>query len=111
MRISDWSSDVCSSDLQVTQSNRISVRAVEQADHTNARVEGLAAAAHRIGEVVNLISDIAEQTNLLALNATIEAPRAGEACKGFAVVASAVKHLAKRSEAHTTELQSLIRIS
>src|SRR3546814_10655772 len=88
MRISDWSSDVCSSDLQVTQSNRISGRAVEQADHTNARVEGLAAAAQRIGEVVNLISDIAEQTNLLALNATIE-----------------------RSEEHTSELQSLMRNS
>src|SRR3546814_2490707 len=82
---------------QVTQSNRISGRAVEQADHTNARVEGLAAAAQLIGEVVNLISDIAEQTNLLALNATIEAARAGEAGKGFAVGASEVKKPAQQT--------------
>jgi Methyl-accepting chemotaxis protein len=47
-------------------------------------VQGLAVAAHKIGEVIGLINDIASQTNLLALNATIEAARAGEAGKGFA---------------------------
>src|SRR3546814_14757680 len=91
MRISDWSSDVCSSDLQVAQSTKVASNAAEQARTTNGEVEALVDAAQRIGAVVNMIQDIAEQTNLLALNATIEAARAGAAGKGFAVVASGVK--------------------
>ena len=78
---------------QVSHSAKIANSAVEQADATNQKVEGLAESAQKIGEVVNLINDIADQTNLLALNATIEASRAGEAGKGFAVVASEVKSL------------------
>ena len=56
---------------QVSQSTTIARTAVEQADHTNTMVRGLADASNRIGEVVNLINDIASQTNLLALNATM----------------------------------------
>jgi len=89
---------------QVSQSSDISRQAVEAVDQTNAKVKSLAEAADKIGEVVELITDIAEQTNLLALNATIEAARAGEAGKGFAVVASEVKNLANQTARATDEI-------
>lgn len=89
---------------QVSQSNDTSKQAVNSADVTSKRVQGLAEAANRIGDVVGLISDIAEQTNLLALNATIEAARAGDAGKGFAVVASEVKSLAEQTGKATEEI-------
>jgi methyl-accepting chemotaxis protein len=74
-------------------------------DETVAR---LGTEAESIGDVVGLINDIAEQTNLLALNATIEAARAGEAGKGFAVVASEVKNLAGQTTRATDEIKSRI---
>ena len=89
---------------QVSQSAKIASGATEQAKQTNDQVSGLVEAARKIGEVVSLIQDIAEQTNLLALNATIEAARAGEAGKGFAVVASEVKSLATQTAKATEEI-------
>ncbi len=93
---------------QVDDSNSTFGGAVHQADTTNRKVEELVDAARRIGEVVDLISDIAEQTNLLALNATIEAARAGEAGKGFAVVASEVKSLANQTVKATEEISAQV---
>jgi methyl-accepting chemotaxis protein len=89
---------------QVQESARMATDAVGQARTTNHRVSELSKAASRIGDVVELINTIAEQTNLLALNATIEAARAGEAGRGFAVVASEVKALAEQTSKATGEI-------
>ncbi len=89
---------------QVQESARMATDAVGQARTTNDRVSELSRAASRIGDVVELINTIAEQTNLLALNATIEAARAGEAGRGFAVVASEVKALAEQTSKATGEI-------
>ncbi len=94
---------------KVSESSHRAREAADQAEATNRTVETLEQATNRIGTVVTLIQDIAEQTNLLALNATIEAARAGEAGKGFAVVASEVKSLASQTGKATEEITHQIK--
>jgi methyl-accepting chemotaxis protein/PAS domain-containing protein len=82
--------------------------AVGEAHATNQDIGALAQGAQKVGDVTKLIRSIAEQTNLLALNATIEAARAGEAGRGFAVVASEVKSLAVQTAKATEDISSQI---
>jgi len=83
------------------------IRASVQA--TAKRIKSLGDRSLEISEIINVINDITEQTNLLALNAAIEAARAGEAGRGFAVVADEVRRLAEHSRAATKDIAALIK--
>lgn len=93
---------------QVTHASNTAEEAKDNAIAIQDDVQRLSEDAQGIGEVILLINDVAEQTNLLALNATIEAARAGEAGKGFAVVASEVKNLARQTTQATTKIEEQI---
>lgn len=93
---------------QVTQSSTIAREAVESSDRTSQTIGNLADTSERVGMVVELIHKIAGQTDLLALNATIEAARAGDAGRGFAIVASEVKALATETARATDEISGLV---
>ncbi len=81
----------------------------EQIQETSKRIKRLGESSQEIGEIVEMISDITEQTNVLALNAAIQAASAGEAGRGFSVVAEEVQRLAERSAEATRQIAALVR--
>ncbi|HUW25168.1 MAG TPA: methyl-accepting chemotaxis protein [Gallionella sp.] len=81
----------------------------EQIQDTSKRIKRLGESSQEIGEIVDLISDITEQTNVLALNAAIQATSAGEAGRGFSMVAEEVQRLAERSAEATRQIGALVK--
>jgi hypothetical protein len=80
-----------------------------QIQDTSKRIKRLGESSLEIGEIVELISDLTEQTNILALNAAIQAASAGEAGRGFTVVAEEVQRLAERSGEATKQIEAIVK--
>lgn len=81
----------------------------QQIQETSKRIKRLGESSQEIGEIVELISDITEQTNVLAFNAAIQAASAGEAGRGFSVVAEEMQRLAERSGEAAKQIAALVR--
>ncbi|KPQ27767.1 MAG: methyl-accepting chemotaxis protein [Marinobacter excellens HL-55] len=95
-------------DNQINQAVTSMNRLTDQIRSSAKTVADLAQSGQRVGDVMRVIREIADQTNLLALNAAIEAARAGEAGRGFAVVADEVRNLAAKTQASTVEIDEII---
>jgi methyl-accepting chemotaxis protein len=108
---SDQANKVACKGGEVVQNTVAEIHAVtETTERLAATLNQLTERAGLIGNVLSVINDIADQTNLLALNAAIEAARAGEAGRGFAVVADEVRKLAEKTMGATKEVEEVIRL-
>ncbi len=83
-------------------------RLAQLIQHTHAQVDALGQSSTRVNGIVDVINSLADQTNLLALNAAIEAARAGDAGRGFSVVADEVRSLAQKTVAATTDISAIV---
>ncbi|MDQ7744917.1 methyl-accepting chemotaxis protein [Hydrogenophaga pseudoflava] len=109
-RVARSSLQAAESGLQAVQDAIGGMNAIrDQIQETSKRIKRLGESSQEIGEITELISDITEQTNVLALNAAIQAASAGEAGRGFSVVAEEVQRLAERSADATRQIAALVK--
>jgi twitching motility protein PilJ len=102
--------DAAESGLRAVQNTIGGMNSIrDQIQDTSKRIKRLGESSQEIGEITELISDITEQTNVLALNAAIQAASAGEAGRGFSVVAEEVQRLAERSGDATRQIAALVK--
>ena len=109
-KVARQSREAAESGLQAMQNNISGMNSIrDHIQETSKRIKRLGESSQEIGEITELISDITEQTNVLALNAAIQAASAGEAGRGFSVVAEEVQRLAERSGDATRRIAALVK--
>ena len=106
--VDQTSSETANADTQINKAMDSMSQLISQISSSADTVNQLANDGKKVGDVMRVIREIADQTNLLALNAAIEAARAGEAGRGFAVVADEVRNLAAKTQDATVEIDQII---